>query len=202
MTSDLDINITVNNANPFAGHNVVFTLSGQNYGPHSDTNVNVQALLPSGYIYVSHVTTNGTYNSGTGVWNVGNHPIAQSILLTITATAVFLGIHSFTVTIAGDNNDPNPSNNTSTTTTTVHSPFIGGGSPDIQLDAYIRGNKSKLIIIGKHFTIKNDSVIGNNGNFIVTDIQYDVLTNLTRIRYINNSGSTENPATGTLKIVV
>ena len=42
-----------------------------NNGPDAATNVTLQDLLPAGVTFVSATPSQGTYNSGTGVWNVG-----------------------------------------------------------------------------------------------------------------------------------
>lgn len=195
LVSDLGIVVSVDNPTPNVNDNVVFLLSGINYGPNSDTNVLVEALLPSGYEYVSHITTNGTYDDSTGDWAVGNHPFAQAISLYITAKVLSTGVYNFTVEISGTNNDPNPSNNISSQNV-VPIPL------PLELDLYITGDKTNLISVGKQFTISNDVVTGNNGTFECSEVDYDMNTNLTRMRYVNDNGETENPATGTLKFLV
>ncbi|MCB9296621.1 MAG: DUF11 domain-containing protein [Lewinellaceae bacterium] len=83
---DLELEKTVDNATPVVGSNVTFTVTLSNQGPNTATGVAVRDQLPSGYTYVSHTTTDGTYNSGTGAWTVGTLAAGGSATLAITAT--------------------------------------------------------------------------------------------------------------------
>lgn len=68
--SDLTISKTVDNETPFVGSIVTFTISVQNQGQSDFNNLLVSESLPSGYEYISHTTTNGTYNVTSGDWNI------------------------------------------------------------------------------------------------------------------------------------
>ena len=109
--ADLRLTKTVNNATPAVGLNVVFDVSVTNDGPRDATGVEVTDLLPSGYTYVSD-NSGGNYNSGTGVWTVGNLNNGNSSTLQITATVNGSGIffNSAEVT-ASDLNDPDSTPN-------------------------------------------------------------------------------------------
>jgi uncharacterized repeat protein (TIGR01451 family) len=69
--SDLSILKTVNNSTPYVGDDITFTITVTNNGPSEATNVQVVDLLPNGYAYVSHTVSVGSYNIGTGLWEVG-----------------------------------------------------------------------------------------------------------------------------------
>lgn len=86
--SDLSLTKAVSTATPVAGANITYTLNVTNAAgaPTTATGVVVTDLLPAGTSYVSHNTSTGTYNSGTGVWTVGSIPAGQTRTLTITAT--------------------------------------------------------------------------------------------------------------------
>jgi uncharacterized repeat protein (TIGR01451 family) len=75
----------VNNSAPLQGSNVTFTVQVSNAGPSTATNVAVKDLLPAGLTFVS--SNPATYNSTTGVWNVGTLAANANATLTITATA-------------------------------------------------------------------------------------------------------------------
>lgn len=115
--SDIVVTKMVNNATPLVGSNVIFTINVTNNGPSNATNTIVTDLLPTGYTYISHTQTAGTYNSSNGVWTVGtlNNTITRT--LTITATVLNSGIYLNTVTATSDNTDPNTSNNTASAST-------------------------------------------------------------------------------------
>ncbi|MFN3404919.1 MAG: gliding motility-associated C-terminal domain-containing protein, partial [Cytophagaceae bacterium] len=117
QVADLSVNKTVNNATPNVGSNVVFTITVSNAGPSNATGVVVTDQLPSGYTYVSD-NGSGAYNSGTGVWTVGNVNDGSNASLQITATVNASGDYSNTASItSSDQPDPTPGNNTSTRST-------------------------------------------------------------------------------------
>ncbi len=90
--ADLGIVKTVDNSTPYVGDDVVFTLIVTNYGPTTADNVEVTDLLPNGYTYVSHNTLSGTYDDGTGIWDIGTVVFPGTVSLDITATVNFPGV--------------------------------------------------------------------------------------------------------------
>lgn len=70
---------------PFAESNVDFTITLTNNGPSDATGVKVEDMLPNGYNYVSSSTSIGSYNDGSGIWNVGSIVNGASETLIITA---------------------------------------------------------------------------------------------------------------------
>ncbi|MFN8489124.1 MAG: SdrD B-like domain-containing protein [Caldilineaceae bacterium] len=69
-----------------SGDTVVYTLVLTNNGPDAAANVQVKDLLPAKETYQSANPQQGTYNSNTGIWDVGAVPANSSITLTITVT--------------------------------------------------------------------------------------------------------------------
>lgn len=67
---------------------------------------------------------------------------------------------------------------------------------DKKLELYIPGDKTNFLRDVTQFTIADDKVVANNGTFDIIEYRYDVATNFTIIKYINNDGSTEIPCTG------
>ncbi|WP_113638096.1 gliding motility-associated C-terminal domain-containing protein [Nubsella zeaxanthinifaciens] len=116
LQTDLSVQKTVDNAAPFFGYNVVFTVTAKNSGPQNATGVAVTDLLPSGYTFVSATSSTGTYVPGTGVWSIGNLANGASATLTVTATVKSAGPYANTATITGLELDPVPGNNTATAT--------------------------------------------------------------------------------------
>ncbi|WP_417357249.1 PKD domain-containing protein, partial [Flavobacterium sp.] len=84
--ADLSLTKTVNNATPLVGSQVIFEVVMINAGPQDATGVEVTDLLPDGYTYNNFTATTGTYNSTTGLWNIGLLTTGQSVSLQITAT--------------------------------------------------------------------------------------------------------------------
>ena len=131
--SDLRVTKTVNNSTPNEGSNIVFTVTASNLGASNNTNVTVNDLLPSGYTYVSHTASTGTYVPGTGVWTIGNLNDQANATLTITAFVNATGNYNNTATISTTSGiaDPNTTNNTaSVSTTPVITDSDGDGVPD------------------------------------------------------------------------
>jgi uncharacterized repeat protein (TIGR01451 family) len=83
---DLGVNATVSDSAPTVGDSVLLTARVLNYGPTSASDVLLNASLPAGLTYVSHVATHGSYDPNTGVWSAGNLATGVSATLTITAT--------------------------------------------------------------------------------------------------------------------
>jgi uncharacterized repeat protein (TIGR01451 family)/gliding motility-associated-like protein len=99
---------------PSINSNVEFTLTATNNGPNHATGVKVTDLLTAGFRFVSATPSVGTYNSTTGIWNIGNLNLAATASLTINAIVNENGPHVNTATITGVEGDPNLTNNTST----------------------------------------------------------------------------------------
>src|SRR6202011_4465080 len=53
------------------GSNVTFTITVTNNGPSNATGVQIPDLLRAGLAYVSATPSQGTYTTGTGIWNIG-----------------------------------------------------------------------------------------------------------------------------------
>ena len=70
-TVALTLTKTVNNATPLVGDQVIYTLTVTNQGPDAGENVKVSDLLPTGLTWVSD-DSGGDYESGTGIWTIGN----------------------------------------------------------------------------------------------------------------------------------
>jgi uncharacterized repeat protein (TIGR01451 family) len=103
-SADLSLTKTVNNLTPNIGERVVFTITLNNIGTDAASSVQVIDLLPVGLTFVSAVQSQGTYTSGTGVWDVGTVSVASpAATLNITATVTTTGakINTAEVTASG-----------------------------------------------------------------------------------------------------
>ena len=88
--ADLELSKAVDNSTPNVTEDVVFTIVVTNRGPDNATGVTAEDILPAGLAYVSH--SGGTYDNGTGVWNIGNLAAGGSTSLLVTATVTNSGI--------------------------------------------------------------------------------------------------------------
>ena len=80
--ADIKIEKTVDNPTPQCDDNVNFTIKVTNLGPNSSSGIEVTDLLPNGLNYVSSTASQGSYNSTTGIWNVGT--LASGAFATLT----------------------------------------------------------------------------------------------------------------------
>ncbi|HOY32633.1 MAG TPA: DUF11 domain-containing protein [Bacteroidales bacterium] len=117
--ANLGISKTVNNPTPYIGATITFTLTASNSGPEPAPNVVVQDLLPSGYTYISHSTIFGSYNSGTGAWEIGTVNPGVSPTLTITVYVNAAGTYINAASVTGDVIDNTPGNNSANVGITV-----------------------------------------------------------------------------------
>jgi uncharacterized repeat protein (TIGR01451 family) len=112
--SDLELTKHVTPSEVEEGDTVTYTLTLRNYGPEDATGVEVTDILPAGVTYVSD---DGAYDSGTGVWTVGDLATGANVQLHIDAT-VDEGTAGSTITNKAevtaadqDDNDSTPNNN-------------------------------------------------------------------------------------------
>ena len=89
--ADLSLTKTTSTATPNFGESVAFTLTLANAGPDAATRVTVLDLLPPELAFVSANPSIGTYDSTTGIWNVGNLASAGRVTLVINATPTTTG---------------------------------------------------------------------------------------------------------------
>ena len=106
--ADLSVEKTVDNANPYVGEEVTFTISVTNNGPSDTTGVTVSDELPDGLIYVSD-DSNGDYDPDTGVWTIGNLSNKDIATLKIVAL-VNTTFANNTAKVSARENDTNSSN--------------------------------------------------------------------------------------------
>ncbi len=70
--ADIQVTQTVSNQTPLFGNNVNFTVTVKNNGPDTASGVKITDLLPDGLKLLSYTVSQGTYNSITGIWDIGN----------------------------------------------------------------------------------------------------------------------------------
>ena len=128
--ADLALEKSVDNASPYEGDDIVYTILLTNNGPDDATGVEVTDVLPPGVTYAVN-NGNGTYDSVTGVWRVGTLASGTSaaLELTVTVDAKTAG-NTITNTAQVRNSDPddlNPTNNSDSVDITVQKTVAAGG---------------------------------------------------------------------------
>jgi uncharacterized repeat protein (TIGR01451 family) len=119
-TADLALTQSSSNATPVVGGSVQFTVTVSDLGPLNSTSASVTDLLPAGLTLSGAVTSQGAYNSATGVWSVG--PISKGGSARLILTAVPSATGSFTntaVITASAPTDPNAANNSASLSISV-----------------------------------------------------------------------------------
>ena len=80
---DLSVTKAVSDATPNVGDEVTYTVTVSNGGPSDATGVVVEDQLPDGVTHVSHDTSIGTWQPGSGAWDVGELAVGETATLTI-----------------------------------------------------------------------------------------------------------------------
>ena len=113
---DVDILLikSANLFNPNTGDTVVYNILVRNLGPGGATGILVEDILPPGLTFVGDSPSQGIYDSGTGIWNVGDMFAGQAESLTITVTVdsgaggtIIVNIASITAVDQTDSNTLN-----------------------------------------------------------------------------------------------
>ena len=116
-SSDLSVKKTVSSKKPNRNDKIAYTITVRNNGQDNATGVFVKDILPKGLKFVS---SDGKYDSKTGIWVIGDLSSGETAVLTIFAQVIQSGINiKNTATVNQTNYDPNNTNDQSTITITV-----------------------------------------------------------------------------------
>lgn len=112
---DLQLSQSVDNGTPNVGDTVIFTLTTANAGPGQATGIQVTDALPGEVTFVSALSNKGSYDSGSGIWDIGTLDEGFQGMLTINAvvnnSAVGAAINNTAFFSALDQTDSNSDNN-------------------------------------------------------------------------------------------
>jgi LPXTG-site transpeptidase (sortase) family protein len=186
QSADIALTKIVDNAAPALGSNVTFTVTATNNGPSSATGVVVTDLLPASLTYVSSLPSVGTYNPGTGVWNIGGLANGLNATLTLVATSTSTTTATNTATKTGEvEPDPVAINNSASTAVT-------GVSADISVTKTVNQTTP---LVGQNVTYT--LVAHNLGPSAAPGVQFlDALpAGVTYVSYTATQG-TYDPASG------
>ena len=196
QSADLSITKSMDNVTPVVGTDVVFTIRVLNNGPDDATNVQVKDKLPSSYSYLSDNSASvsdstgvaTSYDSGTGIWDIGQINDGASMTLNITATVVSTATVNWAEVWTVDQVDiDSVSGNSSQNSDDDAS----APSADLRLDQTIVSNYPGLNTIYTYtITVTNDGTVGAT-NVQVKDKPPSGVT------YVSNSCAIALPATGT-----
>lgn len=117
--ADLKVEKVVDDARPNVGDTITFTVTLSNLGKDTATDVTIADALPAGLAFLSATPDQGSYDEGTGIWDVGSLAASGSTTLTITALVVSGVAQTNVATVASAREfDPDPTNNTGSATET------------------------------------------------------------------------------------
>ena len=105
LLADLEISKTASEESVKINNEVAYTITIYNNGPNTAVNVVVSDILPAECEWVDDTPSQGTYNSGTGVWSVGNLANDTSATLVINATVESVGIITNEADVTSDTYD-------------------------------------------------------------------------------------------------
>jgi uncharacterized repeat protein (TIGR01451 family) len=123
-SADVSVNMTGTPSSVSQGDTLTYTLTVNNGGPNTATNVTLTDPLPSGVTYASVSTTAGTCSQtgGTVTCLLGTMSNGGFATVTLLAAAGAPNTVTNTASVTADQNDPNTSNNSSSVTTAIASP--------------------------------------------------------------------------------
>ena len=108
--ADLGVTKAEDKTLPDVGTDVTFTITASNAGPNDATNAKVTDALPAHLTFKSQSATQGSYDSGTGIWTIGTLTNGSTVTLTLVATVNHFGPTTNTATVSGDPFDLNAAN--------------------------------------------------------------------------------------------
>jgi uncharacterized repeat protein (TIGR01451 family) len=115
LESDLQVAVRTSNPAPGAGVSVTYTVTATNNGPDPASAVTIQDLLPPSVTFVSALTSQGSYNSTSGLWTVGTLAAGAAPTLALTGTASGATAIDIAQGYSVGQVDQNPNNNADTT---------------------------------------------------------------------------------------
>ena len=118
--ADIQVTKAISNPAPAVDQQVTFTVTATNLGPSPATGVVITDQLPPGLTFVLATPSQGSYDSGSGVWTAGSIAASQSAVLSITALVTQTGAFTNTATKTFANEeDPHPANDSGSITATA-----------------------------------------------------------------------------------
>ncbi len=126
--ANLKVTKTADKSTANVGDTIVYAIGLKNNGPQTAASTTVTDILPAGLTFVSATSTQGLYNTSTGIWTVGALANGSSTALSLVTT-VKTGTEGQKITnsaIASSTAvDSDPSDNTTSTDVTINTPTTG-----------------------------------------------------------------------------
>ena len=169
---DLAITKVVDNANPLFDSIITYTITVVNNGPDASTDVVVKDIWPANGL--KFITSTGTYNPATGIWNVGELGSNEIATLTITAKTTAVGKFENKVSVNGTGYDSNLSNNNASVNITVPGCVILNITK-VATGGIVSEEPNKEVIAGEKITYT--VIVSNYGPSVATNVYLTDLFN-------------------------
>ena len=169
---DLAITKVVDNANPLFDSIITYTITVVNNGPDASTDVVVKDIWPANGL--KFITSTGTYNPATGIWNVGELGSNEIATLTITAKTTAVGKFENKVSVNGTGYDSNLSNNNASVNITVPDCVILNITK-VATGGIVFEEPNKEVIAGEKITYT--VIVSNYGPSVATNVYLTDLFN-------------------------
>lgn len=211
---DLSIQKTADRLGALVGETIVFTITLTNETMDRIGSARVQELLggSTGFTYVNHTASKGTYNDATGIWLVEDMDPEEEVTLTVTVQLNVSGIFENTVRIVESfPSDDVASNNVASVSITVNRSIGDCGFLFNQFSPNGDGQNDRLIInCIENFPGNSLEIFDRYGNSVFQATNYDnswdgsgnngELPNGTYF-YILDLGDGSEPTKGWLQII-
>ena len=169
---DLAITKVVDNANPLFDSIITYTITVVNNGPDASTDVVVKDIWPANGL--KFITSTGTYNPATGIWNVGELGSNEIATITITAKTTAVGKFENKVSVNGTGYDSNLSNNNASVNITVPDCVILNITK-VATGGIVSEEPNKEVIAGEKITYT--VIVSNYGPSAATNVYLTDLFN-------------------------
>ena len=114
---DLELDKSVDEMNPLHNDEITFMISLNNASERDATDIMVMDMLPSGFEYVSHAMSAGTYNPETGMWIIavlgGNEVVTLEITVRVMDGGDYLNLAEV-ISVNEEDSDSEPGNGVDT----------------------------------------------------------------------------------------
>lgn len=187
---DLELAMTVDNPDAVFGETVTYTLTVVNRGPRTGTDILVTAGLGSGLSYQSH-SGDGSFDSGSGVWNIGSLILDQEAEIQISAEiAVGDRVLETEVTAVGQPDPDSIPNNRNPAEDDYARISLDNPTADLSLSHFIQET-----IISPSGLSKIRFTLSNSGPDTAEDLQVQISTD-PQLTYQGHVGSGFDPQSG------
>ena len=146
--ADLVVDKEANHDVIYVGDEVIFIIIITNNGPNEAENVIALDRLPEGLEFVSFNASKGTYDFETGIWDIGNLAVGETVTLIITTIAQKEGIIVNNVSVNSTTVDLNMTNNFANAAVEANEVIIPSDDSSQSSELGLSQNKNNLLNSG------------------------------------------------------